>query len=66
MPMLQPSGIGRRPANVSAESMLITPDLKPHDLFPIKRYLNYTPPPRGKNFVYCPLKTNTVITEHIF
>lgn len=47
MPLQQPCGIGRRPTNVSAESILVTPELKPNDLFPINRYLTYTPPPPG-------------------
>lgn len=46
----QPTGIGRRPTNVSADSMLITPDLKPGDVFPVRRYATYTPPPKG--YVY--------------
>lgn len=47
MQLVQPSGIGRRPTNVSAESMLITPDLKAEDLYLVPRHLTYTPPPRG-------------------
>lgn len=47
MHLPQPSGIGRRPTNVSADSMLVIPDLKPEDLFPIRRYNVYTPPPKG-------------------
>lgn len=47
MNLQQPSGIGRRPTNVSADSMLVTPELKPEDLYPIRRYMNYTPPPKG-------------------
>lgn len=47
MHLPQPSGIGRRPANVSADSMLVTPELKPEDLYPIRRYKIYTPPPKG-------------------
>ncbi len=47
MHLPQPSGIGRRPTNVSADSMLVTPELKPEDLYPIRRYMTYTPPPKG-------------------
>lgn len=46
----QPSGVGRRPSNVSADSMLITPDLKPGDVIPVRRYVTYSPPPKG--YVY--------------
>lgn len=47
MNLPQPSGIGRRPANVSAESMLVTPDLREEDLYPVRRCTVYTPPPKG-------------------
>lgn len=50
MQLVQPSNIGRRPANVSADSMLVVPKLNPGELFQVKRYLTYTPPPKG--FIY--------------
>lgn len=46
----QPTGVGRRPTNVSADSMLVNPELKPGDVFPVRRYSTYTPPPKG--YVY--------------
>ena len=50
MQVPQPSGVGRRPTNVSADSMLVTPDLRPEDLYPIRRYLTYIPPPKGYTY----------------
>jgi len=50
MHLVQPSNIGRRPANVSADSMHVVPKLNPGEMFQVKRYLTYTPPPKG--FVY--------------
>jgi hypothetical protein len=41
------SGIGRRPTNVSSESMVVAPDLKQEELCLIKRYETYSSPPRG-------------------
>nr|CAH0102024.1 unnamed protein product [Daphnia galeata] len=50
MQVPQPSGVGRRPTNVSADSMLVTPELKPGDLYPIRRYMTYTTPPKGYSY----------------
>jgi hypothetical protein len=50
MQVPQPSGVGRRPTNVSADSMLVTPELKPEELYPIRRYMTYTPPPKGYSY----------------
>lgn len=46
--LTQPVGVGRRPANVSSESMSVNPDnLKPGKFYLIKKYLAYQRPPRG-------------------
>ena len=50
MQVPQPSGVGRRPTNVSADSMLVTPELKPGDLYPIRRYMTYNTPPKGYSY----------------
>lgn len=47
MPLLQPSNTGQRPMNVSADSMLVEPKLNPGEAYQVKRYLSYTPPPKG-------------------
>lgn len=47
----QPMGIGRKPTNVSADSMLVTPHLKPTDLALNKPFVNYTPPPKGHRYI---------------
>ena len=54
----QPMGVGRKPNNVSADSMLVTPHLRPTDLVLNKPFVNYIPPPKGHRYIpSCILKT---------
>lgn len=61
MQLPQPgSGIGHRPSNVSTDSILAMPDFRPDELYLIKRYETYHPPPPGHRFV---AKTDAAAAE---